>query len=91
MWVIVHGQWAAVVVGGGCEQLVMVVGGDGVVLWSLSPSVFVGCHCLSLWAVVVVPCRSSFVAMCPLFLICEKRIGEGGCVTHLVVIESVIG
>ena len=31
---IVHGQWAVVVVGGGCE-LVMVVGSGGVVLWSL--------------------------------------------------------
>ena len=31
--VIVHGQWAVIVVGGGCE-LVMVVGGGGVVLWS---------------------------------------------------------
>ena len=30
---IVHGQWAVVVVGGGCE-LVMVVGGGGIVLWS---------------------------------------------------------
>ena len=36
--VIVHGQWAVVVVGGGCERLVMVVGGGGVVLWSLWPS-----------------------------------------------------
>ena len=29
-------------VGGGCERLVMVVGGGGVPLWSLWPSVFVG-------------------------------------------------
>ena len=65
---IVHRQWAAVVVGGGCEQLVMVVGGGGVVLWSLWPSAFVGGRCLSLWAVVVVPCRSSFVATRALFL-----------------------
>ena len=76
--VIVHGQWAAVVVGSGCEWLVMVVGGGGVVLWSLWLSAFVGCHCLSLWPVVVIPCRSSFVAMRPLFLICEKRRGGGG-------------
>ena len=33
-WMIVHGQWAVVVVVGGCEQLMMVVGGSGVVLWS---------------------------------------------------------
>ena len=74
--VIVHRQWAAVVVGSGCERLVMVVGGGGVVLWFLWPSAFVGCRCLSLSAVVVVPCCSSFVATRPLFLICEK--GEGG-------------
>ena len=55
-------------VGGGCEQLVMVVGGGGVVLWSLWPSAFMGGRCLSLWAVVVVPCRSSFVATRALFL-----------------------
>ena len=35
----------AVVVGGGCERLVMVVGGGGVGLWSLWLSAFVGCHC----------------------------------------------
>ena len=29
--VFVHRQWAVVMVGGGCEQLVMVVGGGGVV------------------------------------------------------------
>ena len=29
--VFVHGQWAGVVVGGGCERLVMVVGGGGIV------------------------------------------------------------
>ena len=34
---IIHGQWAVVVVAGGCE-LVMVVGGGSVVLWSLWPS-----------------------------------------------------
>ena len=89
-WVTFHGQWAAVVVGSGCERLVMVVGGGGVLLWSPRPSVFVGCRCLLPWAVVVVPCRSSFVATCPLFLTHEKGQGEGGRVTHLVVIESVI-
>ena len=56
-------QWAVVVVGGGCERLVMVVGGGGVVLWSLWPSAFVGCRSLSLWPVVV-----AFVATCPLCL-----------------------
>ena len=30
--VILHGQWAVVVVGGGCERLVMVVGGGSIVL-----------------------------------------------------------
>ena len=30
--VIVHRQWAVVVVGGGCEREVMVVGGGGIVL-----------------------------------------------------------
>ena len=67
--------WAVVVVGGGCEWLAMVVGSGSVVWWSFWPSVFVGCRCLLLWAVVVafvaVPCVS-----------CEKR-REGGRVTHL--------
>ena len=31
---IVHRQWAVIVVGGGCEQLMMLVGDGGVVLWS---------------------------------------------------------
>ena len=76
-WVVVGDclQWAVVVVGGGCEWLAMVVGGGGVVWWSFWPSVFVGCHCVSLWVVVV-----AFIAI-PCVL-CEKR-REGGHVTHL--------
>ena len=64
-WMVVgnHSQWVVGMVGGGCELLVMVVGGGGVVLWSLWPSAFVGCCSLSLWPVVVV-----FVATCPLCL-----------------------
>ena len=68
---IVHGQWAAVVAGSGCERLVMVVGGGGVAVCVRGLSFFVavgGCCRMSLFTV---RCRVS-----PVFF-CEKRRGTG--------------
>ena len=62
-------------VGGGCERLMMVMGGGGVVLWSLWLSAFVGCCCSLLWAVVVI-CRCSLP--CVRCFLCEKRREGGG-------------
>ena len=68
---IVHGQWVAVVVGSGCERLVMVVGNGGVVVCVRGLSFFVAVGGCCRMLLFIVRCHVS-----PVFF-CEKRRGTG--------------